>query len=159
MSRQHTDPNWKGCPPRVQRIGIVDDDEAARKTLVELLEREFPSLTVRGFESLFSAYEGITTHDYLLIDVSSVCPSTWHANRAWAPIGKYAEQHPATEFVIVSAMSRNAIRDVIDDCVEYGAVARERLHVGGFMWDDIKATLHALIKPEDLVWTKCGRKK
>ena len=154
--------DWKGCPPRVRRLGIVDDDEASRDTLVELVQRDFPKLTVHGFSSLFEAYRGITTYDYLLIDVTSVAPS-FTLGREWAPIAKYAEEYPATQFILCSAMSRNALNDVIDECVEAG-VARERFHLGGFMWDSsaesesIKATLHRLIKPEDMEWTKLKKK-
>lgn len=148
--------------PRVSRIAVVDDDEAARKTLVELVQSEYPKLTVRGFESLFDCYCGVMSFDYILMDISSVCPATMldMAGRAWAPIGKYASEYPRTEFVLITAMSSNACQDVIDDCVSLGGVERSRMHVGGFMWESkseprsIKRTLNQLIKPEDCEWTR-----
>lgn len=156
--------NWKGCPPRVVRIGVIDDDQGSRDTPVELIQNEYPRLTVKGFESIFQAYEGITTYQYLLIDITSVSPS-FTLGREWAPIAKYAEEHPATNFIIISAMSRSAIQDVIDECVEYGKIDRNRFSYGGFMWESsnpqesIKHHLNSLISQEDTEWTKTLPKK
>lgn len=152
---------WKGCPPRVTRIAVIDDDEDSRKSMIEQIERAFPKLTVRGFDSIFEAYQGITNYDYLLIDVSAVAPQMLgDVGRAWAPIGKYAEHYPATNFIITSAMSRNAVEDVINDCVEFGKVERQRICYGGWQWESsyagesVKAKLQALISPKDTEWTE-----
>lgn len=152
---------WKGRPPRVKRIGVIDDDSSARDTLVELIRCEFPKLTVKGFESIFKAYEGMTNYDYLLIDISAVAPmmlsDTAHA---WAAISKYADTYPGTEFVLITAASRNCVEDVIDDCVNHGGIARERFHYGGFLWDSnytgesVKDNLRRLIRPVDCDWTE-----
>lgn len=148
--------------PRVTRIYIVDDDEASRRSLVELVESEFPKLAVHGFESLFECYRGLTCCDYLLLDVSSVAPlMLGDVSRAWAPISKYLQEYPRTELVICSAMGRNSVSDVMDDIVEQGGIKRDRLHYGGFLWEasesvapvTIKKTLHNLIKPHDMEWT------
>ncbi len=161
-----------GCPPRVRRIGIVDDDADARETWVRLLEMHYPKLTVRGFETLFQAYEGITTYDYLLVDISALAPNFGDFSRAWVPLAKYAQEHPATHFVIVSAVSRNAVEDLLEDCEKCGGVARDRFTYGGFMWDassgfmwdassepvDVKRTLQKLISKEDMEWTPVKRK-
>lgn len=161
-----SDPNWKGCSPRVTRIAIVDDDEEARNTLVELVQGEYPKLTVRGFASIYECYQGVTTYQYILIDVSSLAPQMMRdIQSAWGPISKYASEYPATEFVITSAASRNCLLDIVDDCVEQGKVERRRLHIAGFLWDRcpggagcIKDKLNELIKPEDCEWTKVKSK-
>lgn len=153
--------DWKGCPPRVTRICLVDDDKEKLWQDHELISAEFPSLTVHCYESIFQAYGGILTFDYMLIDVSSVAPLMGgDVARAWAPISKYLSEHPRTELVICTAASRNCVNDVMDDIVEQGGIDRARLHYGGFMWSgwsgetNLKDVLHRLIKPEDLVWTK-----
>jgi hypothetical protein len=156
--------DWKSSPPRVTRIALVDDDSQKLEQDRELIAAEFPSLTIYCYESIFSAYHNLRCFDYLLIDVSSVAPPMGgDVARAWAPISKYLSEYPRTELIICTAASRNCVNDVMDDIVEQGGIDRSRLHYGGFMWSgssvetNLKDVLHSLIKPEDLVWTKCRK--
>ncbi len=124
------------------RITIVDDDADSLATWLELLKAEYPKATVTGVESLFEAGNA----DVLLMDISAVAPlMLGDIAHAWSSISKYAEAHPGSEIVIVSAVSSNCAHDVIDDCVNNAGIARERLHYAGFMWDTVKRRLKEII--------------
>jgi hypothetical protein len=156
--------DWKGCPPRVQSICIVDDEEVCRRQYRELIEAEFPKLAVRAYDTIFAAY-GAGHFDYLIIDVSSVAPLMMSdVAHAWAPIAKFMENHPGTEIIIVSAMSRSSTHEVIEE-VARACGNPDMVHYGGIgVWESsvelgLKTVLHNLIKPLDMEWTKIKSKR
>ena len=158
MNPQHS-PDWKGCPPRVRKIAVVDDDENHRRQLVEHLTNKFPKLTIRDYEDIFECYQGICCFDYIIIDVSSVAPMMMSdVQNAWAPIAKYLEHYPGTSVIIQSGMSANATQDVIDEVRKYAS--EDRVIYGGHgFWNELEIVLDRLIKPEYMEWTKVNRKK
>lgn len=156
--------DWKGCPPRVREICIVDDDEDKRRQYAELIGYAFPKLNVRAFGSIYNAYRSGGRYDYLLIDVSSVAPLMMgDFQHAWGPITRFMQEHTATEVIIISAASRNATQEVIDEVAKHCAPGM--VHYGGIgMWESsvelsLKNVLHNLIKPVDMEWTKIKSKR
>ena len=159
MNPQHS-PDWKGCPPRVRSIVIIDDCEVARRQFRALIEKDFPKLEVRTYKSIFETYQNFRTFDYMIIDVSSVAPMMMSdVQNAWAPIAKFMEHYQGTDIIIHSAMARSGTHEVIED-VQKATDRPERVHYGGIgTWEPMRAKLHELIKPEDMEWTKVKSKR
>jgi len=157
---------WKGSPPRVRSICVVDDSEDKRRQLREFIEALFPKAEVRTHETIFEAYRGWQRFDYLVIDVSSVAPQMLSdVNHAWSAIAKFMSEHPGTEVLVTSAMSRNATQDVIEDVqravenprmIQYGGTGEWESNYPG---DGLKEHLTRLIKPVDFEWTKVKSKR
>jgi DNA-binding NtrC family response regulator len=158
--------DWKGSPPRVTSVAIVDDDETRRKQLTGAIENAYPTLDkVRSYETIFECYQGFQHWDYLIIDVSSVAPLMMgDVQHAYAPIAKFMETHPETTVIILSAMGRASTEEVVSQVVEAmkaeDARAEDRVKYGGT--GDIQqlvALVKEMIKPVDLEWTKIKHKK
>lgn len=80
----------KGCPPRVTRIKVVDDDDQHLSEIVNALDEAFPKLRISGHGSIYGAYSCYGHPDYLLIDISSVAPLMMSdVHHAYGPISKY----------------------------------------------------------------------
>lgn len=154
-------PDWKGCPPRVTSIAIVNDDADISRTLCELIERDFPKLTVEIYKTIFELYQGIRTFDYIIIDISAVAPDMLNPYRAYAPIVKFMSEYARPDLIITSAISRNSTREVMDEIVKEMPEAESRLHYGGYGQYEghLSDRLHDLIKPEDCVWTKVKKRQ
>lgn len=155
--------DWKGCPPKYRNLAIVDDDENRRRQFREFLANEFPKLEVSDYETIFECYQGWRRFDFVVIDVSSVAPNMMgDVAFAYGPIAKFLEAYPATEVIVLSAMSRNATEDVIDDVKR--AVPEAKIRYGGRGdWESphggLKDVLCGLMKPEDFEWTKIKKRK
>lgn len=159
MNSSH--PDWKGCPPRVTSIAIVNDDEGESRALAESIKRDFPLLSIETYETLFELYQGIRCFDYIICDISAVTPDMLNPARAYAPIAKFMSEYVRPDFIITSAIGRESCQEVIDEIVKALPEAAPRLHYGGYGGYErgVKAKLHELIKPEDCVWTKVKSKK
>lgn len=152
--------DWKGCPPRISDICIINDDKNEAYVIGEKIQREFPKLKrVRYGSSIFDAYYSIGRFDYVIIDISAVAPLMMgDIQHAYGSIVKFMENYPLTEIIITSGVGRECAEEVIEQ-IKKESGRPEMVHYGGKDWEALKIKLYELIKPIDLEWTKIKKKK
>lgn len=122
---------------------IVDDDDESRATLVELCQNQWPTCDFRDFESLHEAAQ-LSRIDLLLVDTSAMSAGHWSFMSSG--LAAFIERHPGAEIFIQSAMSRNAIRDLIEDLQRDYSIDTSFIFSAGFQWDSIKESVKANCK-------------
>lgn len=107
------------------RFVFINDDKHARRQWLEWAKRKGHSAF--AVDNAFEANN--IAADYYVFDISAVAPGTLSSRNAYSPICKVAENNPGAIIVIVSAMGKECVQDVIDDVFDASGV---RVIYGGW---------------------------
>lgn len=100
---------------------IVDDDPATRKKMRDEIRESFHGegeWQASEVETIFEAWHGWRHVDFLLVDVSAVCPESCDPMMCFHPIAKFGQDYPHTKIVLVSGFSPMTLKDVADRVAE-----------------------------------------
>jgi len=93
------------------RIAIVDDDMCDATDLFNTLKANIESVDISIFESVFDA-NSMTKVDFMVVDISAVCPTMLNIHNAWSPIASFAANHPGCMIIISSAIPMDAAIEI-----------------------------------------------
>jgi hypothetical protein len=94
------------------RIWLIEDNDDAAETILELLADLVPDARIRRFESLREIRDESAGPDLAFIDVSAVCPTFQHyimGEFLWP----FASRYPGTSLAIVSSLAGH-VRESIE---------------------------------------------
>lgn len=119
-------------------IYVIDDNADNRRQFNDLIEITWSGADVRCFESVYDASQAGASPDLVIIDVSSVAPLMMgDVAHAYGPIAKFMELHPGADIIILSAMGRNSVYEVVDDVKRI--TQRENVFYGGWgSWEPLE---------------------
>lgn len=94
---------------------IIDDDRYYRDVISNELQLCSNVTHIYPFENLFEALESTVRADFIVIDISAVGYTMMGgAHQYYSPICSLADKHPGANIIIVSAMGKQFIDDVIE---------------------------------------------
>lgn len=94
------------------KIWLIDDEEEIGSTNLEKLKQAFPKATITHFTDMFDAMESGGRADYIIIDVSSVCPFMLDIYKAYSPIAALINRYPGASIIITSAVGKPALKEL-----------------------------------------------
>lgn len=116
---------------------FVDDDEDARRQLLELCAATRPDLRAKAAESIPDIIH--ERADFYVVDISAVTFG-FSMSGAYSAICSLMEEHPSATLIITSAMSKAAADDLIDDVEEH--IKRKPRYGGCGPWEPLSKALH-----------------
>lgn len=115
---------------------FVDDDEDARRQLLELCAATRPDLTAKAAESITEIIHDKA--DFYVVDISAVTFG-FSMSGAYSAICSLMEEHPSAILIITSASSKAAADDIIDDVKAH--IGREPRYGGCGPWEALSKAL------------------
>jgi hypothetical protein len=95
-------------------IWIIDDGEYERNAYREDIGGVLPNAKLYVAEDLFDA-TSFPPPDYLVIDISAICPIGAGSHGAYSPICSVIARFPGVQVLIASAVGRTFAEDVMND--------------------------------------------
>ena len=113
------------------RVCFIDDDAEARRQWLELARIE--AWKVSAVESVFEANS--IAADCYVFDISAVSPNL-DVQYTYSSIARLMEDHPGAAVILLSAMSRRMVEQVIDDVAQH--TGRRPTYGGHGLWTELR---------------------
>lgn len=128
------------------RVWVIDDDIEAGTDMVAGIRRALPDAKISLFTDIYARIGSFEPVDWIVIDISSVCPLGAGVHRSYAPICSLIGPRPGVQVAIISAIRAQAMLDIKERIIH--ALSQAIVHI--VPWKlDIDNAMYEFFKEKD----------